>query len=110
MKDSVIVYIQSKKNGEDQETIQSSTTPNPGYHMGKYQKYNKHTINITNKSQEVSPFPAGNHKAAMNRSESMRNTRHKKHTNDPHKKYRLGAVSKIFHIHIFKPNSKKISP
>ena len=28
---------------------------------------NKTTINITNKSQEVSPFPAGDHKAAMNR-------------------------------------------
>ena len=39
---------------------------------------NKNTINIINKSQEVSPFPAGDHKAAMNRQESMRNTRHKK--------------------------------
>ena len=26
---------QSKKDGKDQETIQSSTTPDPGYHMGK---------------------------------------------------------------------------
>ena len=25
----------SKKDDKDQETIQSSTTPNPGYHMGK---------------------------------------------------------------------------
>ena len=25
----------SKKDGKDQETIQSSTTPDPGYHMGK---------------------------------------------------------------------------
>ena len=40
---------------------------------------NKNTINITNKSKEASPFPAGDHKAAMNRRESMRNTRHKKH-------------------------------
>ena len=38
---------------------------------------NKYTINITNKSQEVSPFPAGDHKPAMNRRESMRNTRRK---------------------------------
>ena len=38
---------------------------------------NKNTINITNKSQEDSPFPAGDPKAAMNRRESMRNTRHK---------------------------------
>ena len=30
-----------KKDDKDQETIQSSTTPDPGYNMGKYQKYNK---------------------------------------------------------------------
>ena len=35
---------------------------------------NKNTINITNTSQEVSPFPAGDHKAAMNRRESLRKT------------------------------------
>ena len=27
--------LQSKKDGKDQETTQSSTTPDPGYHMGK---------------------------------------------------------------------------
>ena len=31
----------------------------------------------TNESQEVSPFPAGDHKAAMNRRKRMTNTRHK---------------------------------
>ena len=30
----------SKKGDKDQELIQSSTTPDPGYHMGKWQKYN----------------------------------------------------------------------
>ena len=55
---------------------------------------NKNTINITNKSQNVSPFPAGDHKAVMNRRKSMRNTRHNS-KNDPHKKYRLGTISKI---------------
>ena len=30
----------SKNDGKDQETIQSSTTPDPEYHMGKWQKYN----------------------------------------------------------------------
>ena len=29
------VSTQSKKEDKDQETIQSSTTPDPGYHMGK---------------------------------------------------------------------------
>ena len=53
----------------------------------------KNTINITNKSQEVSPFTVGDHKAAINRCENMRNTRYKKHI-DPQKKYRLGIVSK----------------
>ena len=61
-------------------------------HMTKdtTQESNKNTINITNKSQEVSPFPEGDRKAAMNRGESMRNTRHTK--NDPQKKYCLGTV------------------
>ena len=29
------ILIKSKKDGKDQETIQSSTTPDPGYHKGK---------------------------------------------------------------------------
>ena len=37
---------------------------------------NKITINITNKSQEVSTLPSDDHKAAMNRRESMTNTIH----------------------------------
>ena len=36
---------------------------------------NKITINITNKSQEVSPFPSGDSKTATNRRESMIKTR-----------------------------------
>ena len=36
----------------------------------------KTQLNITNKNQELSPFPAGDHKAAMNRRESMTNIRH----------------------------------
>ena len=34
-------------------------------------------LSITNKSQEVSPFPTCEHKVAMNRRESMTHTRHK---------------------------------
>ena len=30
-----IFHSKSKEEGKDQETIQSSTTPDPGYHMGK---------------------------------------------------------------------------
>ena len=65
--------MQSKKDSKDQELIQSSTTPVTGYQMGKYQI----TINITNKTQQVNSYPSGDHKAAMNRRESMANTRHK---------------------------------
>ena len=61
----------SKQGGKDQESIQSSTPPDPIPHG----KVTKTQLNITNKSQEVSPFPAGDHKAAMNRRESMKNTR-----------------------------------
>ena len=34
---------ESKKVGKDQESIQSSTTPDQGYHMGKWQNYKLQT-------------------------------------------------------------------
>ena len=64
------VLIQNKKDSKDREMIQVP-------HLTR--EKNKNTINITNKSQEVSHFPAGDHRAVMNRRESMRNTRHTKH-------------------------------
>ena len=33
---------ESKKGGKDQELIQSSTTPDPGYHMGSDTNTSKH--------------------------------------------------------------------
>ena len=60
----------SKNRGKDHKSIQSCTTPDQGHHTAKLQKHNKnHT--------QVSPFPAGDNKAAMNRQESMTNTKHK---------------------------------
>ena len=53
-------------------------------------------LDITNESQKVSPFPAGDHKATINR----HTRKHNKHAcnrnnmNDPQKKYCLGTVSK----------------
>ena len=44
-------------------------------------------------SQEVSPLPAGDHKAATN-SMTVRNINNKK---DPQKKQHLGTVSKMFY-------------
>ena len=70
--DVVSCINESKKGGNYHKSIQSSTTPDLGYHMGKWPKHKRHK-----QSQEVSPFPAGDHKAAMNRRESMTNTRHK---------------------------------
>ena len=52
----------------------------------------------TNENQEVSPFPAGDHKAHINR-RAQRHSKHKteKNIKDPQKKYRLGTVSKIIY-------------
>ena len=56
-------------------------------------------LDTTNESQEVSLFPAGDHKAHINR-RGQRHSKHKtekKSIKDPQKKYRLGTVSKIFY-------------
>ena len=68
-------------------------------HLSQFTKWesNKFTITITNKSQEVSPFPSGDHKAAINRRESMVK-QDINNTNDPLKKYRLGTVSNFFFL------------
>ena len=44
----------SKNEGKDQESIQLSTTPDPGYQWESDFK-----IKFTNESQEVIPYPAG---------------------------------------------------
>ena len=82
------LYIwESKKEGKDQESIQSSTTPDPGYQW--------ESDNVTNKSQEVSPFPAGDHKASTNRRawKDIVTKQDRNNINDPQKKHRLGTVS-----------------
>ena len=54
-------------------------------------------LDTTNESQEVSPFPVGDHKAHINRRVGkIANTR-KKNIKDPQKKYHLGTVCKIFY-------------
>ena len=66
--------LRGVKGCKNQESLQSTTTPDPGHHMGKSQNTKKHHIQD---SQEVSPFLAGDHKAAMNRQESITKTKHK---------------------------------
>ena len=56
-----IGWYKSKEEGKDQESIQSCTTPDLGHHMGNDKNTRKH---ITQESKEVSPLPAGDHKAA----------------------------------------------
>ena len=52
----------SKEECKDQESIKSKTTPDLGHRMRKHTR--KYHIQET---QEVSPFPVGDHKAARNR-------------------------------------------
>ena len=49
--------FKSKKEGKDQELIQSSTTPDPGYQW----ESNKLTIRHYKREQRGHPFPAGVH-------------------------------------------------
>ena len=74
---------------KDQESIQSRTTPDQGYQW----ESDKLTVDTTNESQEVSPLPAGDHKAHINRrAQNIANTRQNKNIKDLQKKYRLGTV------------------
>ena len=51
---------------------------------------------VTNESQEVGLFPAGDHKASTNRSgmKAQRKNKNRNNINDPQKKRRLGTVNK----------------
>ena len=69
-------------------------------------------LDTTNESQEISPFPAGDHKAHINR-RAQRHSKHKteKETiKDPQKKYRLGTVSKIFNWRAYSSFTAPTSP
>ena len=83
----------SKEEGKDQESIQS-ITPNLTHHLGKWQKHKKTTH--VKESQEVSPIPAGDHKAARDRQDryNKRQTWNINNKKDPQKKHHLGIVSK----------------
>ena len=50
---------------------------------------------ITNQSQEVSPFPSADHKTSINRRTRKQNKKlDRNNINDPQMKHRLGTVSK----------------
>ena len=60
--------LQSKEEGKVQELIQSSTTPDLDTVWESDKNTREHN---TQESQEDSPFPAGDHKAARNRQDSI---------------------------------------
>ena len=68
-------------------------------HLHHHGKETNSQPDTTYESQEVSPFPAGDQKAHINRRAQRHNSKHKteKNTKDPRKKYRLGTVSNIFY-------------
>ena len=51
-------------------------------------------LDITNQSQEFSPFPSGDHKTSINRRTRKHNIKDRNNINDPQMKHRLGRVSK----------------
>ena len=62
--------IQFKEQGNDQESLESNTTSDLGHNMGKRKKHTQG--NIINKRAKRSAYsPAGDHKAARKRQESM---------------------------------------
>ena len=63
-------------------------------HLGKV---TNSQLDTTNENQEVSPFPAGDQKAHINR-RAQRHSKHKteKNIKYPQKKYRFGTACKIF--------------
>ena len=79
--------LEGNEEGKDQELIQSCTTPDLRPHIGKCKNTRKYD---TQESPEVNPFPAGDHKAARNRKDSIIKTNVKhKDKKGPQKKHRL---------------------
>ena len=64
----IIEFIKSKKEGKDQESLQSSTTPYPETPYGKVTNTRKRH---KQKYHKGCPFLAGDHKAARNRQDSI---------------------------------------
>ena len=58
-RENFVCVNKSAKEGKDQESIQSSTTPDQDTNG----KVTNSQLDITNERQEVSPFPAGDHNA-----------------------------------------------
>ena len=62
-----------------------------------YGKVTTLQLDITNESQEVSPFPAGDHKAPKTDVHEGITKQDRNNINDQHKKHRLETVSNFFY-------------
>ena len=89
-----IIYIKVSKGAK----IRNRYIQVPHLTQDTNGKVTNSQLDTTNESQEVSPFPAGDHKTHINR-RAQRHSKHKTEQNimDPQKKYRLRTVSKIFY-------------
>ena len=76
-------FKRSKQGCKDQESIQSSTTPDPGYQW----ESDKLTDLHHKREPRGQSFPAGDHKAQTNR----RAKRHNKHKTEKHKRSTKGV-------------------
>ena len=87
-----IKTIKSKWGCKDQESIQSSTTPDPGYQW----ESDKLTVRHHKPEPRGQPFPSRWPQSTFLKTDvhkDIANTRQNKNIKDPQKKYRLGTVS-----------------
>ena len=85
--------LQVKKEGKDKELIQSSTTPDPRHHRGKW---HNHKETSHTREPRGPPFHSRwSNDCKEQTRQYNRDEREKQMKKDPQKKYHLGTVSKI---------------
>ena len=81
----------SKKEGKDQESIQSSTTPDPGY------QWESDSLTIRHHKMSVKRLALSQQVTTMHQQTELHESitkQDRNYINDPQKKHRLGTVSK----------------
>ena len=97
MADTVMAILIVKKVSKGAK-IRNRHNQAPHLTKDTNEKVTNSQLDTTNESQEVSPFPAGDHKAHINRRAQIHIKQdRKKHTKDPQKKHCPEMVSKILH-------------
>ena len=86
-------WQQRKKEGKDQESIQSSTTPDQGY------QWESDNVTVRHYKREPigQPFPCRWPQSINKQLAWKHNKTRQNNINDPQMKHRLGTVSKIFY-------------